>query len=68
MGELGRIDVSISKHGTLFLFRPNTDAAKSWITEHVAGDALWFGGALAVEHRYAEDLAAGMLEDGLVIA
>lgn len=61
-------DVLIEPHGTIFLFRPESGAAKAWLDEHIAGDAQWFGGALVVEHRYAENLAAGMLESGLTLA
>jgi hypothetical protein len=63
-----KADVTVENHGTIFLFRPWTDAAREWIEEHVDGEALWFGGALAVEHRYAYDLAHGMLNDGLTVA
>ena len=58
-------DVVVENHGTIVLFRPQTDAAREWIDEHVQDDAQWFGPALAVEARYARDLAAGMLNDGL---
>lgn len=61
------VDVTVANHGTIFLFKPETDAAKAWIEEHVSADAQWFGKSLAVEHRYAENLAAGMLEAGLVV-
>jgi hypothetical protein len=30
-------------------------------------DGQWFGGALAVEPRYAHDLAQGASSDGLVV-
>jgi hypothetical protein len=58
-------DVSVSNHGTIFLFQPLTDAARGWIEENVVGETQWFGSALAVEHRYARDLAVGMIRDGL---
>ena len=61
-------DISIEDHGTLFLFRMNTPAAAEWVSQNVQEDAQFFGDALAVEHRYAQDLAAGMQADGLVLA
>lgn len=59
------VDVLVENHGSIFLFRPLTVAAKDWIAEHVQDDAQFLGEALAVEHRYAHDLALGMQADGL---
>lgn len=50
---------------SVFLFHPLTCAATEWIEENVGGETQWIGGALAVETRYAEDLALGMMADGL---
>lgn len=61
------IDVQITNAGNIYLFRPYTDEAKAWIAENVDPDAQWFAGGLVVEHRYAEDLAAGMQKDGLTV-
>lgn len=60
------VDVVVENHGTIFLFRLLTDAATKWVEEHVS-EPNWFGPALAVEHRFASDLAAGMQTDGLKI-
>lgn len=59
-------DVEIRRHGTVYLFHLHTVAARAWIAENVISP-IWFGVALAVEHRYAHDLAAGMLADGLTV-
>ena len=59
------VDVSVENHGSIFLFRPLTEAAEQWIQDNVSDEAQYFGTALAVEHRYARDLAQGMLEAGL---
>lgn len=63
------VDVTIHNGGTLFQFVLNTEAAKAWVDEHVQlEDYQWLGSkAFAVEHRYAGDLADGMLADGLTI-
>ena len=61
-------DVLVRNEGTLFLFCPLTSRAKNWIDERVQPDALWFGGALVVEHRFARALAQGMFDEGLVLA
>lgn len=58
-------DIKVTNHGTVFLFDPRTDAGAEWIAANVSDDALWFGGSLAVEPRYARDLAQGMLDAGL---
>jgi hypothetical protein len=38
------------------------------VSENVQSDAQFFGDALVVEHRYAQDLATGISEAGLVLA
>jgi hypothetical protein len=57
-------DVLVHNEGTLFLFCPLTPRAKEWIDQHVQPDALWFGSALVVEHRFAWGLAQGMKDAG----
>jgi hypothetical protein len=59
------VDVTVSNEGTLFLFRPLTSEARAWIEENVSEESQWFGDSLVVEHRYARDLAAGMIDAGL---
>jgi hypothetical protein len=61
-------DVLVRNEGTLFLFCSLTSLGQEWIDEHVQSDALWFGHALVVEHRYARGLAQGMKDAGLVLA
>ena len=60
-------DARISHHGSIFLFHLLTDRASEWVEEYVRDDRMMFGGALVVEHRYALDLAQGMVRDGLVV-
>lgn len=60
-------DVTISNHGSIFLFQPVTPAAKEWFENNVQDDAQYFGSALAVDVRYAADLAEGMAGDGLEV-
>lgn len=66
--NMGQIDVTVENHGSLFLFWPHTESAEDWITEHTSHEALWYCGALVVEPRYAQDLAAGMMNYGLKVA
>jgi hypothetical protein len=62
------LDVFVHNEGTVFLFCPLTSQAKEWIDEHVQPDAMWFAGALVVEHRFAWGLARGMIDAGLALA
>ena len=58
-------DISVENCGTIFLFRAETEAGRAWINDHVPSDATYWAGQLCVEHRYAYDLAVGMIRDGL---
>lgn len=60
-------DISVTNAGSFFLFYALTDRAEAWIINNCA-DAQWCGmGAIAVEHRYAEDLANGAKAAGLLV-
>jgi len=60
-------DITIQNHGSIFLFVPHTETASQWIADHLPEDRIEYTGGVAVEHRYARDLAAGMLADGLKV-
>jgi hypothetical protein len=60
-------DFLVQNEGTIFLFRPLTESAAAHLEENVQKDALWFGDALVVEHRYARDLAAALNEEGFTL-
>lgn len=61
-------DVLVENHGTIFMLRPQTEAAEQWIEDHVQTEGWqWLGKGLAVDHRYAENLVAGMIEAGLAV-
>lgn len=60
-------DFFVNDQGTLVLITPLNDAARAWLKEHVQEDAQWFGRALVVEHRYANDLIEGILGEGFSI-
>lgn len=61
-------DVTIENHGSIFLFRPASQAGREFLHEHAPDDAQWFGLALVVEHRYANDWAGHAQDAGLAIA
>jgi hypothetical protein len=67
LADANAVDVFVENYGSIFLFRPMTQAATDWISEQVQDDAQWFGNALSVESRYALDLADGMRRDGLTL-
>ena len=64
-GNPVQVDAEVENHGTIFLVRPLTEAARDWLAENVSNESQWFGAALVVEHRYAADLVDGMIGDGL---
>ena len=55
--------LSVENHGSIILFRPLSDAMNVWLRAHTDPTASWFGGALAVEPRYAEDLLRAIRAD-----
>lgn len=60
-------DFNVANHGSIFLVRPNTPVARKHLEEHVGDEAQWWGGALAVEPRYVDDLAQRLAEEGFVV-
>ena len=67
-GDMRMIDVRVENHGSLFLFRPLTVRGEEWIWNNLPEKSPRLGAAAAVEHRYARDVAAGMIADGLELA
>ena len=61
-------DVTVENHGSVFTFQAHSEIARDWIDENVGGTMVWIGDSLAVEPRYAWDLAQGMISDGLEVA
>jgi hypothetical protein len=61
-------DFLLSHHGTLWLLIPRTPRAEEWCALHLA-DAVQppWGGAVVVEHRDIEEIALGIVDDGLSI-
>jgi hypothetical protein len=53
----------------LFQFFVLTEAAQTWVDERVSLEPYqWMGKAsFVVEHRYAQDLVAGMQREGLTV-
>ena len=60
-------DFLIENHSSIYLFRPLTQAAREWLDETAPDDAQFFGEALVVEHRYAENVAQVFYENGFIL-
>lgn len=64
-----QVHFEAENHGSIWLFRPLTPAARTWAREHVdqAGQ-FWGAGArqsYVVEHRYIGAIVEGAAEAGL---
>lgn len=58
-------DFDVNNQGSIVLLTPMTPAAHEWVETHLPDDALTFGPSIAIEHRYAEDILEGIVQDGL---
>jgi hypothetical protein len=61
------MDFAFENHGSVFLVRPLTDAARTHAKE-VYADAMTFGGAIAVDASYAVHNAETLLMDGFSVS
>ena len=64
---LDLIDFAVENHGSIYLVRPLTEAAQEHADE-VYAEAMTFGGAVAVEHRYADHNISLLLSDGFRVS
>ena len=63
------VDVYISDEGSVVAFRPMTREARQWFSEFVQAESWqWIGPYLCVDHRYADDLAGGLTDEGFNVA
>lgn len=60
-------DLYVQNEGSIFLLCPRSDAGQQWIEENIPDDAMSFGGAIVVEHRYIGAIVAGAQADGLMV-
>jgi hypothetical protein len=61
------IDIHVENHGSIFLLRPITDVALTWVEDHLPEDATRWCDAIVVEHRYIGDIVRGAIGDGMVV-
>jgi hypothetical protein len=66
--KIAKADFAIYDDGTISLLRPVTEQAKEWTRDHIPELAMWWAGAVAIEHRYVEDILFGIHDDGLTVS
>jgi hypothetical protein len=62
-------DFVVENHGSIFLLKPLTPSATSWIEEHIGqgnGYQPYFP-TVVVEPRYIADIVEGIQNDGLAV-
>lgn len=59
-------DWFVTNHGSVFTFAPLTDIAREFGVEHFPADSSW-GAGYVVEHRFAANIAADLLDNGFSI-
>ena len=60
------MDIKIEQHGTVATLQPLTGAARQWVEANVITEPWqWLGGRLCIDPAYANDIAAGAVNDGL---
>jgi len=64
---MNEADFRIENHGSIFLLDPRNTTAETYLRDNVSEEALWFGGALVVEPRYAADLVQALQTEGFRI-
>lgn len=60
-------DFTTANHGTIVMLTPCTPDARDWVDENLPADVLTLGEAIAIEPRYFNDIAEGIIADGLVL-
>ena len=60
-------DFTITNGGSIYLLKPNSEAAKEWVTESISEDHIEFGGAIVVEHRYIWDIIEAIQTGGMEV-
>ena len=63
-------DFVVETPGSIFLLKPLTPSATSWVEEHIGQDNGYqpYFPTVVVDHRYIADIVAGIQNDGLEVA
>jgi hypothetical protein len=63
------IDFAIENHGSIFLLKPCTKAAKAWVSENIGQkngyQPMW--PTVVLEARYVDNVLQGIANDGLAV-
>lgn len=62
-----KTDFRFENHGTISLVHSLTEDGYEHLRDNVQETAQWWGGALAVEHRYASGLAWALRNNGYTV-
>jgi hypothetical protein len=62
-------DFLVENHGSIFLLKPQTPSAISWVEEHIGQDNGYqtFWPTCVVEHRFIAAIVIGIQNDGLTV-
>ena len=60
-------DIIMNGGGTIYTLFGNTPAGTDWLTDNLPEDAMMFGNAYVVEHRYVGDIIDGAMNDGMTV-
>lgn len=60
-------DFTLLDEFTIFLLTPISEAARGWVAKFLPADALTWGPATVIEHRYIGDIVDGIIGDGLTV-
>jgi hypothetical protein len=64
------LDFKLENHGSLFLIRPLSAAAKEWMQQNLPIDppeTQFWRDAVVIEPRYIDAIVDGIIGDGLVL-
>jgi hypothetical protein len=66
-GSSPTVDFLCENHGSIFLLRPLTPSATSWLEEHIGQDNGFqpYWPTRVIEHRYISPILEGIQNDGL---
>jgi len=64
-----QVDFLVENHGSIFLLKPRTPSATSWVESHIGREngyqPMW--PTVVVEHRFIAEIVAGIPDAGLAV-
>ena len=69
-GTSPTVDFLCENHGSIFLLKPLTPSATSWLEEHIGQDNGFqpYWPTCVIEHRFIWPILEGIQNDGLAVA